>query len=139
LTSAGWIVATPRVEQVVRSARRSKAAPPAVQIREVVVPRGAGRLGRGRGEAQHREQAAHGERHDQRGGEAAALAPPDAAQPQLHRAGQEAHVPQRAVERALSADNRAGGLQRLAQVGAHAAGGSPAARRAAFRQARRAR
>ena len=118
------------------SARWSKALLPVVQIRtssrwsshDVRA-----RLGRRRREAEHREQVADRERDDQRGGEAAALAPPDAAQPDLHRAGQEAHAPQHAgrarpVRRPPSPWIRAPRAGRCARRG-----GSPAARRAAAR------
>ena len=83
-TSAGWIVADARsrADRLLGAAVEGGAAGgPDPHVLEVVVPRGTGRLGRRRSQREHREQVADRERDDQRGGEAAALAPPDGAEP----------------------------------------------------------
>jgi hypothetical protein len=98
----------------------------------IVVEPPAGRLAHARAERQQREQRRDRERHLHGRGEAAPLAPAEPAQPDLRTARQEPHAPQCPVDPPLTADGRAGGVQRVGERQARRApdGGQRGQRRA---------
>ena len=82
----------------------------------MVGPLGPCRLGHRCRQPEGREQIADRERDDHRRRDAAPLAPTHTAQPDLHRPRREAEAAQHPIRGVLSADRRAGGLERLAKV-----------------------